>query len=145
MKLKQGEVTTKNVGGRPTKKAKLENVKMPEKIDFKSIFGEVNEANMETIQHIVLPLIIISILLYIVWNLLRKVEKLEDSIEEQDEVLDSVEASVQKALDRMKTLDRLGSFEADDESGFVFREIQSALDKLNNEINPNAQKEKKKE
>ena len=31
-----------------------------------------------------------------------------------------------------------GRFEADDESGFVFKEIQTALDKLNNEINPNA-------
>tara|TARA_B100001564_G_C20072526_1_gene416915 strand:+ start:118 stop:399 length:282 start_codon:yes stop_codon:yes gene_type:complete len=93
---------------------------------------------METIQHIVLPIIIILILLYIVWNLLRKVEKLEDSIEEQDVVLDSVEASVKKALDRMRQVDRLGSFEADDESGFVFKEIQTALDKLNNEINPNA-------
>ncbi len=93
---------------------------------------------MEITQHIVLPLIIISILLYIVWNLLRKVEKLEDSIEEQDEVLDSVESSVRKALARMKEVDRIGSFEADDESGFVFEEIQTALDKLNNEINPNA-------
>jgi len=93
---------------------------------------------MEITQHIVLPLIIISILLYIVWNLLRKVEKLEDSIEEQDEVLDSVESSVRKALARMKEVDRIGSFEADDESGFVFKEIQTALDKLNNEINPNA-------
>ena len=93
---------------------------------------------METIQHIVLPLVIIFTLLYIVWNLLRKVEKLEDSIEEQDEVLDSVENSVRRALNRMKEVDRIGSFEADDESGFVFKEIQTALDKLNNEINPNA-------
>jgi hypothetical protein len=37
------KVQPKNVGGRPTKKQKLENVKMPEKIDFKSIFGEVTE------------------------------------------------------------------------------------------------------
>jgi len=93
---------------------------------------------METIQHIVLPLVIIFTLLYIVWNLLRKVEKLEDSIEEQDEVLDSVENSVRRALNRMKEVDRIGSFEADDESGFVFNEIQTALDKLNNEINPDA-------
>jgi len=35
--------SVKNVGGRPTKKQKLENVKMPEKIDFKSIFGETTE------------------------------------------------------------------------------------------------------
>ena len=93
---------------------------------------------MEITQHIVLPLVIIFTLLYIVWNLLRKVEKLEDSIEEQDEVLDSVENSVRRALARMKEVDRIGSFEADDESGFVFKEIQTALDKLNNEINPNA-------
>ena len=38
----------------------------------------------------------------------------------------------------MKEVDRLGSFEADDESGFIFEEIQAALDKLNNEINKNA-------
>tara|TARA_B100000768_G_C11128121_1_gene310536 strand:+ start:194 stop:475 length:282 start_codon:yes stop_codon:yes gene_type:complete len=92
---------------------------------------------METIQHIILPLIIICILLYIVWNLIRKLEKLEDNMEEQDEVLDSVESSIKKALARMKELDRIGSFEADDESGFVFKEIQTALDKLNNEIREN--------
>jgi len=38
------QIESKNVGGRPTKKTKLENVTMPEKIDFKSIFGEVEEA-----------------------------------------------------------------------------------------------------
>jgi len=37
------KVQTKNVGGRPAKKAKLENVKMPDKIDFKSIFGETED------------------------------------------------------------------------------------------------------
>ena len=58
-------------------------------------------------------------------------------MEEQDEVLDSVESSIKKALARMKELDRIGSFEADDESGFVFKEIQTALDKLNNEIREN--------
>jgi hypothetical protein len=93
---------------------------------------------MELIQHIVLPLVIISILLYIVWNLLRKVEKLEDGIEESDKVIESVATSVDRALARMREVDRVGSFEADDESGFVYKEIQSALDKLNNEINPNA-------
>ena len=33
---------TKNVGGRPSKKQKLKNIKMPEKIDFKSIFGDTS-------------------------------------------------------------------------------------------------------
>ena len=44
LKLKQGTINTKNVGGRPATKKKLENVVMPKKIDFKSIFGEQTEA-----------------------------------------------------------------------------------------------------
>lgn len=92
---------------------------------------------MELIQHIILPSIIIIILLYVVWNLLRKVEKLEDGINEVNEVLDSSKESIESTLDRMKEVDRLGSFEADDESGFIFTELLTALDKLNNEINNN--------
>jgi hypothetical protein len=38
------KLPTKNVGGRPTKKTKLQNIQMPAKVDFKSIFGEVEEA-----------------------------------------------------------------------------------------------------
>jgi len=93
---------------------------------------------MEILQQIILPLLIISILLYIVWNLLRKVEKLEDGIDESDKLIESAAESVDKALARMREIDRVGSFEADDESGFIFEEIQTALDKLNNEINKNA-------
>jgi hypothetical protein len=44
VKLKQGSVAPKNVGGRPAKKTKLQNIQMPAKVDFKSIFGEVEEA-----------------------------------------------------------------------------------------------------
>jgi len=93
---------------------------------------------MEILQQIILPLVIILILLYIVWNLLRKVEKLEDGIDESDKLIETVAESVNDALTRMRQVDRVGSFEADDESGFVFKEIQAALDKLNNEINKNA-------
>jgi hypothetical protein len=41
LKLKQTNGVSKNVGGRPTKKQKLKDIKMPEKVDFKSIFGDV--------------------------------------------------------------------------------------------------------
>ena len=92
---------------------------------------------MSTVQ-LILSILIIACLLYIVWNLLRKVEKLEDGIEESDKLIESAAESVDKALARMREIDRVGSFEADDESGFIFEEIQAALDKLNNEINKNA-------
>jgi hypothetical protein len=42
--------TTKNVGGRPTKKQKLQNVKMPKKLDFKSIFGDVDGPSSDIIK-----------------------------------------------------------------------------------------------
>ena len=45
LKLRQSKVSNGlNKGGRPTKKQKLKDIKMPEKVDFKSIFGNVNEA-----------------------------------------------------------------------------------------------------
>ncbi len=45
LKLKQSNVSNSlNKGGRPTKKQKLKDIKMPDKVDFKSIFGNVNEA-----------------------------------------------------------------------------------------------------
>lgn len=41
-KLKEESNKPKNLGGRPTKNQKLKDIKMPDKIDFKSIFGEEN-------------------------------------------------------------------------------------------------------
>jgi hypothetical protein len=42
----------------------------------------------------------------------------------------------------MKKVDRLGSFEADDESGYIFEEIKSALEQLNETYNLDAEEEK---
>jgi hypothetical protein len=44
LKLQSGNIATKKLGGRPAKKTKLQNIKMPAKVDFKSIFGEGEEA-----------------------------------------------------------------------------------------------------
>ena len=38
----------------------------------------------------------------------------------------------------MKDADRLGSFESDDESGFIWNQIKSILDDLKNEYNIDA-------
>ena len=42
---KKNKSTSKNVGGRPTTKQKLKNIKMPEKLDFKSIFGDTGSSS----------------------------------------------------------------------------------------------------
>lgn len=79
---------------------------------------------------------------YTTYNLLRKNEALEDEIEFADKYLEFAFESMKSAYDRMKKVDRLGSFEADDESGYIFEEIKSALEQLNETFNLDAEEEK---
>jgi len=74
---------------------------------------------------------------FFVWNLLRKLEAVEDSLDElekeytqADTILDSMQERIQNAMDKMKSIDRIGSFEADDETGYVFREMYSIIEEL---------------
>ena len=46
LKLRQvnsSGTVSKNLGGRPSKKQKIKDIKLPDKVDFKSIFGDVEE------------------------------------------------------------------------------------------------------
>ena len=74
---------------------------------------------------------------FFVWNLLRKLEAVEENLDElekeytqADTLLDSMQGRIQNAMDRMKSIDRIGSFEADDETGYVFREMYSIIEEL---------------
>ena len=82
---------------------------------------------------LILPVSIIVLLIFIVWNLLRKLEKLEDTLEQQDEFLNNVDTKFNDAYKRMTEIDRVGSFEADDESGFIFEKIKEVIEDLTNE------------
>lgn len=79
---------------------------------------------------------------YTTYNLLRKNEALEDEMEFADKYLESAFESMKRAYERMKKVDRLGSFEADDESGYIFEEIKSTLEQLNETFNLDAEEEK---
>ena len=72
--------------------------------------------------------IILGVLLivesYIVWNLMRKTEMLETWIEDFNDVIISVN-------DELKVIDSMGSFESDDETGTIFKQIQETVNKLN--------------
>ena len=65
---------------------------------------------------------------YIIWNLLRKNERLENIIEENTERYINI-------YNTHKEIDLKGAFEADDEVGSTFKEIkniiESNVDKLN--------------
>ena len=72
--------------------------------------------------------IILGVLLivesYIVWNLMRKTEMLETQIEDFNDVIISVN-------DELKVIDSMGSFESDDETGTIFKQIQETVNQLN--------------
>jgi len=91
----------------------------------------------------ILTIVILSVLTLVfgftTFNLLRKNERLEDDIESSDKYLADAYSSMKDAYERMVKVDRLGSFEADDESGFIFEEIKSTLEQLNEEFNLDAE------
>ena len=72
-------------------------------------------------------LVLISLLLitscYVIWNLTTKIELLEDWIEDFINTVEKVNSDLKKA-------DYRGSFEADDEVGFIFKEIKNTIKQL---------------
>jgi hypothetical protein len=81
------------------------------------------------------------IMLYIIINLLRKVEKLEDTTKTQDDILIGYQAYLNKisgiidySAQKLKDLDSRGVFKSDDEIGFFFegvKDIQTTLNEFN--------------
>ena len=63
-------------------------------------------------------------------NLLRKNEAYEDAVEEQEVVISDIASKIDSSMARMKELDKLGSFEADDETGFVFKNLYEVIEEL---------------
>ena len=91
-----------------------------------------------TIKLLSLLVVILSIATYIVRNLLKKMETLEDNIEElvkniteYDTFYDELKRRVNESNSRLKQIDRLGSFEADDETGVIFKELKDIVNDLN--------------
>lgn len=82
---------------------------------------------------------------YTTYNLLRKNERLEDDLNDADEFVLSIFSNLEKAYERLQSVDRLGSFEADDESGFIFDKIKDILEEINNEYDLNGETQTKEE
>ena len=68
--------------------------------------------------------IICLTLSYIVFNLTRKVERLETWVEDYAQ-------RIQDTQNVLKEIDQKGTFQADDEIGVVFQSIKETVDELN--------------
>jgi hypothetical protein len=61
---------------------------------------------------------------YVIFNLTRKVERLESWIEDYAQRIIDTQAT-------LKQIDDKGNFEADDEVGIVFQSIKATVDEIN--------------
>lgn len=77
--------------------------------------------------------ILLNILLFVRGMILvRQNEQLADAVIEADNVVEDSQATLEKMLQEMRTLDIKGSFEADDEVGTVFTELKELIEKYKN-------------
>ena len=87
---------------------------------------------------IIILSVILAISLFVNINQLRKqeaqteyIEELENSNTEYYTFFQSLKTRVGQSNSQLKQIDRLGSFEADDETGFAFKELRDIYDELN--------------
>jgi len=73
-------------------------------------------------------LVLLSILFvascYVIWNLNKKLEYLEDWISDFINTIEKVQSELKK-------IDYRGSFESDDETGVIFEQIKVTVNQLN--------------
>ena len=80
---------------------------------------------------IVILSVIVVVLGFTTINLLRKNEKQEDILVEYMKYLDKISKVIEISDKRLKKLDALGRFEADDEVGFFFKGVKQIQEILN--------------
>jgi len=77
-----------------------------------------------------------GILSYIIYNLLKKVEKYEDITVDQAQYLQNVSNLIGDSQKHLSTLDERGVFKSDDEVGYFFNQMKKVQDELNRYMLP---------
>ena len=81
-----------------------------------------------------LTLLIIT-LGYVIWNLLKKLEKQEDIIEENEEFIQKELQRNEALLEALRQIDNRQMFEKDDEVGSIFYQIKETIEKFKTQKN----------
>ena len=91
-----------------------------------------------TAYNIIIALLVAFLLIfsYILRNLLLKVEKYEDILENQTKFLETLSETIKKSDQHLKNLDERGVFQSDDEVGVFFTNMKKVQDDLNRFILP---------
>ena len=75
--------------------------------------------------------VLVVILGFTTFNLMRKNEKQEDILAEYLTYLDRLSKTIDASDKKLKEIDRAGTFKSDDEVGYFFKSIQDIQDILN--------------
>ncbi len=74
--------------------------------------------------------VLLAVTIWLLYIQLKKSSKLEAFLELYVRMMSVMALRVNKAYKRMQEIDRLGSFEADDETGYIFQEIKTVTTDL---------------
>lgn len=86
---------------------------------------------------LILLILILIVLSYGVYNLMRRNEVLEDLVNDQATKLSDIRTTVLNVESKLVSLDIKGSFESDDEVGFFFTEIRKLSSELKETVQDN--------
>jgi len=79
---------------------------------------------------------ILLTLVYILNNLLKKVEKYEDITQDQTKYLQNISDAIRKGDQHLQNLDERGVFQSDDEVGEFFNQMKEVQSELNRYMLP---------
>ncbi len=87
---------------------------------------------------IIILSVILTASMLINFNQMRKQEALEEYIDELEnsnteyyQFFNTLKSRMNESNSKLKQIDRLGSFQSDDETGFIFTELRDMVDELN--------------
>ena len=80
---------------------------------------------------VIILVVLSSALSFIVYNLLRKVERYEDAVSRYDKGMVRLAKVISSSTDNLKELDVRGHFQVDDELGQFFNAMKEAQQEIN--------------
>jgi hypothetical protein len=89
---------------------------------------------MGTIILINVILILVGVIGYVIWNLMKKVEKLESMIDVQERYITDFYDLVKQSEVKIKEIDSKQLFQSDDEVGFFFNNLKTIQEALSDYI-----------
>jgi len=86
---------------------------------------------------LIILVVFLAIAGYTIWNLLNKLEKYEDVIDQNEQFLEKELERNEALLEALREIDSREMFEKDDEVGSIFYQIKETIEKFK-QFNQNA-------